>query len=104
VPLKKWLDAVTVDIWPFSLRMAIDIHNAFNGPSACSPEKIFNGQKSRHDRLLDFHTFGCPILILEASSHQGQKDTTVASKRCPNGSKCSQRIHWSMLSQTAHSP
>jgi len=71
--MEHWPDVVTLDLWPFALRMAADIHNATPGPSGLSPEEIFTQQKSRPDRLLDFHTFGCPVFVLEPSLQQGHK-------------------------------
>jgi hypothetical protein len=71
--MEKSPDAITLDLWPFALRVAADIHNATPGPSGLSPEEIFSQQKSRPDRLLDFHTFGCPVFVLHPSSQEGKK-------------------------------
>jgi len=71
--MEHWPDVVTLDLWPFALHMATDIHNATPGPSGLSPEEIFTQQKSCPDRLLDFHTFGCPVFVLEPSLQQGHK-------------------------------
>ncbi len=38
-----------------------------------SPDEIFSGQKSTKNRLADFHTFGCPVFVLEASLQDGHK-------------------------------
>jgi hypothetical protein len=69
--IEKWPDTVMLDLWPFALRMAADIHNATPGPSGLSPEEIFTQQKLRSDRLSDFHTFGCIVYKLEPSLQQG---------------------------------
>jgi hypothetical protein len=71
--IEHWPEAVSIDLWPFAIRMATDIHNATPGPSGLSPEEIFTKQKARHDRLLDFHTFGCPVFVLDPSLQQGMK-------------------------------
>jgi hypothetical protein len=73
--MEHWPDAISVDLWPFAIKMAADIHNATPGPSSLSPEEIFifTRQKARHDRLLDFHTFGCPVFVLDPSFQQGMK-------------------------------
>jgi hypothetical protein len=42
--MEHWPEVVTVDLWPFALRMAADIHNATPGPSGQSPEEIFSKQ------------------------------------------------------------
>jgi hypothetical protein len=51
--------------------MAVNVHNATPGPSGLSPEEIFSKQKSCQDQLVDFHTFGCPVFILEPRLQQG---------------------------------
>jgi hypothetical protein len=71
--MERWPGVVGLDLWPFALKLAVDIHNATPGPSGLSPEEIFSKQKSRPDRLLDFHTFGCPVYVLDPRLQQGQK-------------------------------
>jgi hypothetical protein len=51
----------------------VDIHISTPGPSGLSPDEIFSGQKSTKNRLADFHTFGCPVFVLEASLQDGHK-------------------------------
>jgi hypothetical protein len=53
--------------------MAVDVHNATPGPSGLSPDEIFSGHKSSRNRLKDFHPFGCPVFVLEASLQNGHK-------------------------------
>ncbi len=69
----RWPQTVSVEMWPFALKLAVDIHNATPGPSGLSPEEIFSRQKARQDRLTDFHTFGCPVFVLEPCLQQGLK-------------------------------
>jgi hypothetical protein len=71
--IEKWPDAITLDLWPFALKMAVDIHNATPGQSGLSPEEIFTRQKARQDRLVDFHTFGCLVFVLDPKLQQGHK-------------------------------
>jgi hypothetical protein len=71
--LEKWPEAIGLDLWPYALKMAADIHNATPGPSGLSPEEIFSRQKARPDCLLDFHTFGCPVFVLDPTLQKGQK-------------------------------
>jgi hypothetical protein len=71
--IEKWPAVITMDLWPFALKMAVDIHNATPGKSGLSPEEIFIKQKSRPDRLVDFHTFGCPVFVLDPTLQQGHK-------------------------------
>ncbi len=71
--MTRWPDTITTELWPFALKMAVDVHNATPSPSGLSPEEILSRQKSRPDRLLDFHTFGCPVFVLEPKLQQGQR-------------------------------
>jgi hypothetical protein len=71
--MEKWPEVVTLDLWPFVLCMAADIHNAMPGPSGLSLKEIFSPQKLRHDHLMDFHTFGCPVFVLDPTLQQGHK-------------------------------
>jgi hypothetical protein len=57
----SWPDIIQEQLWPFALRMAVDLHNCTPGPSGLTPEEIFTGIKGRN-RLTDFHPFGCPHL------------------------------------------
>jgi hypothetical protein len=68
-----WPDIITEDLWPFALKMAVDVHNATPGISGLSPDKIFSGHKTSRCRLKDFHPFGCPVFVLEASLQNGHK-------------------------------
>jgi hypothetical protein len=70
--LNKWPDVVTVSLWPYALRLAVDLHNATPGQSSLSPAEIFAGTKDRN-RLADFHAFGCPVFVLEACLQAGHK-------------------------------
>jgi hypothetical protein len=71
--IEKWPEAVTMDLWPFALKMAVDIHNATPEKSGLSPEEIFTKQEARQDGLVDFHTFGCPVSVLDPKLQQGHK-------------------------------
>jgi hypothetical protein len=68
-----WPDIITEDLWPFALKMAVDMHNATPGISGLSPDEIFSGQKSTKSHFTDFHPFGCPVFVLEASLQNGHK-------------------------------
>jgi hypothetical protein len=71
--IEKWPEAITLELWPFVLKMAVDKHNATPGKSGLSPEEIFTKQKARQDRLMDFHPFGCPVFDLDPKLQQGHK-------------------------------
>jgi hypothetical protein len=66
-----WPDAISEEFWPFALKLAVDIHNYTPGDSGLSPDEIFSGIKSTRNRFRDFHPFGCPVFVLEASLQDG---------------------------------
>ncbi len=68
----SWPDIIQEHLWPYALRLAVDLHNCTPTLSGLSPEEIFTGIKGRN-RLLDFHPFGCPIFVLDPSLQQGHK-------------------------------
>jgi hypothetical protein len=68
-----WPEIISDELWPFALKMAVDVHNTTPGSSGLSPTEIFSGQKSSRCRLRDFHPFGCPVFVLEASLQNGHK-------------------------------
>jgi hypothetical protein len=47
--MEHWPEVVSLDLWPFALKFAVDVHNATPGPSGLSPEEIFPKQKSWPD-------------------------------------------------------
>ena len=67
-----WPDIITQDLWTFALKLAVDVHNHTPGISGLSPIEIFSGS-SDNNRLSDFHLFGCPVFVLEASLQHGHK-------------------------------
>jgi hypothetical protein len=70
--IHKWPDVIHVYLWPFALKLAVDLHNHTPGPTGLSPAEIFTGVKDR-SCLKDFHTFGCPVFILEPHLQAGHK-------------------------------
>jgi hypothetical protein len=68
----SWPEIIQENLWPYALRLAVDLHNCTPTPSGLSPEEIFTGVKNRN-RLLDFHPFGCLIFILDPTLQQGHK-------------------------------
>jgi hypothetical protein len=68
----SWPDIISDTLWPYALRLAIDLHSSTPTISGLTPEEIFTGIKGRNC-LPDFHSFGCPIFVLEPSLQQGHK-------------------------------
>jgi hypothetical protein len=40
--MTRWPEAITTELWPFVLKMAVEVHHATPGPSGLSPEEIFS--------------------------------------------------------------
>jgi len=69
-----WPDIIQESLWPFAVKLAIDIHNSTPTPSGLCPLEIFSGHKNIHpNNLSNFHTFGCPIFVLDPSLCQNHK-------------------------------
>jgi hypothetical protein len=60
----SWPDIITKNLWPYALRLAIDLHNNTPGPSGLTPKELFTGIKGQN-HLSDFHPFGCSICVLD---------------------------------------
>jgi len=71
--IRRWPDTISEDLWPFALKLAVDIHNSTPTISGLSPDEIFSGQKSTASKFKDFHPFGCPVFVLEASLQDGHR-------------------------------
>jgi hypothetical protein len=69
--IHHWPDAISEELWPFALKLAVDVHNSTPGVSGLSPDEIFSGRKSTKPRFPDLHPFGCPVFVLEASLQDG---------------------------------
>ena len=68
--MHHWPDEVAVDLWPYALQQAVALHNATPTSTGLTPEEIFTGCKSTN-KLGDFHTFGCPVFVLESRLQAG---------------------------------
>ena len=40
-----WPDAITVELWPFTIRLVADIHNVSPRRNALSPTELFSSVK-----------------------------------------------------------
>jgi hypothetical protein len=70
---RRWPDAVTVNLWPYALRMANAVYNDVPLKGAQqSPLEIFSGMNVR-PQLRSYHHFGCPVYVLKGPLQQGQK-------------------------------
>ena len=66
----KWPDVVKFDLWPFAVKVAMDLHNAIptSRNEGITPDELFAGIEPRsHCRLNNYHVFGCPVFVLDES-------------------------------------
>jgi hypothetical protein len=68
----QWPEAITTEFWPFALKMAVDIHNVTPLYCGLTPDEIFSSQKGKQDHFKFFHTFGCPVFVLDPKLQKGQ--------------------------------
>ena len=68
--MHHWPDVITAELWPYPIKMVVDVHN--NSPSAhgLSPVELFTGVKRRANLNL-MHPFGCPAFVLDKAICNG---------------------------------
>ena len=70
---RRWPSAITVNLWPYALTLAADVRNATsNRNDGFTPIGIFTSAKQT-PQLKDFHTFGCPVYILDKRMQSASK-------------------------------
>jgi hypothetical protein len=76
----RWRRPHTVPLWPYALRMAVDIMNSTprNHGLDKLPIEIFASVSVR-PKLQNFHAFGCPIYVLNASDWASTVQVDVPS-------------------------
>ena len=68
---RKWSDGIIIVLWPYAMQATVDRHNRLSlDENGLSPlEKICN---CGEDIIpTDFHTFGCPVYVLDAANQSG---------------------------------
>ena len=65
---RKWPKVIATALWPYALQAIVDRHNRLSlDASGRSPLEKFSNTTDDID-MLDFHTWGCPVYILEAAN------------------------------------
>ena len=68
---RKWPTVITTVLWPYALQAAVDSHNRLSlDEDGLSPLEKLAGT-GEEIIPLDFHTWGCPVYILEAQNQSG---------------------------------
>jgi hypothetical protein len=68
--IHRWPSTIMTEIWPLALKLAVDLQNTTPGHTDHSPTEIFTGTKAKL-HLMDFHTLGCMVYILEPTLQNG---------------------------------
>lgn len=72
---RKWPEAITINLWPYAIRYAGDVHNHVpRKEQKRSPIQIFSDsdQTDRYN-IRCFHVFGCHVYVLNTKLQAGQK-------------------------------
>ena len=68
---KKWPDVITIVLWPYAMQATVDRHNRLSlDENGLSPIEKLSGNDEEIVPT-DFHTFGCPVYVLEAANQSG---------------------------------
>ena len=69
-----WPDAHVKDLWPLALNYAAYLYNIIpKQDSGLSPDEIWSGVTSNHEKLRVAQTWGCPAYVLDPKLQNGQK-------------------------------
>ena len=82
---RKWPSVISTVLWPFALQSIVERHNRLHlDVDGKSPLEKFSGIKD--DIVLsDFHTWGCPVYILDAPNQSGSIGTPKWEPRSHTG-------------------
>ena len=70
---RRWPSAISVHLWPYALTLAKDIRNATSKrDEGTTPLGIWSTTKQT-PRLKDFHTFACPVYVLDKRMQSANK-------------------------------
>ena len=64
-----WTDVITKELWPYAIKLAIDVGNNYPGESGLTALEPFLSTKG-HSRVKQFHSFGSPCFILDPKLFQ----------------------------------
>ena len=72
---RKWHKVIKPILWPYALLSAIERHNHLSlDKNGRSPMEKFSSTHGEID-ITDFHTWGCPVFVLDAENQSGKLGT-----------------------------
>jgi hypothetical protein len=71
--MRKWPQAITINLWPYAMRYVNDVNNALaqKGKQE-SPLELFSGIKFNVP-IRQFYPFGCPTYVLDGNLQSGKR-------------------------------
>jgi hypothetical protein len=71
--MKKWPSAITVNLWPYTIRYMNDVNNYVPRRNEHqSPIELFSST-TLNKRLNQFYHFGCPVYVLDHNLQSGKR-------------------------------
>jgi hypothetical protein len=71
--MKKWPQAITLNLWPYAIRYVNDVNNCVpRKGQEYAPIEIFSSTKMKMP-LHQFYHFGCPTYVLDPNLQSGQR-------------------------------
>ena len=71
--MRKWSKVININLWPYAMRYAADVHNAIPSKGHTkSPLELFSGIEYKIP-FRQFHHFGCPTYVLDADLQAGKR-------------------------------
>jgi hypothetical protein len=76
-----WPTSQSVSLWPYAIRVAVDVMNSRPRKDGMKmlPLQTFTASNAL-PRLKDFHTFGCPVYVLNKSLQTGKSQSKWLSR------------------------
>jgi hypothetical protein len=71
--IRKWPQAITINLWPYAMRYANEVNNALaKKGEKSSPQELFSGITTKVP-LRQFQPFGCPTYVLDSDLQAGKR-------------------------------
>ena len=69
----KWKNGIDSSLWPMAVNYATYVFNHLPSHNGLAPVDLFTGSQLPRHRLLDIHTWGCPVYVLDPTLQSGKK-------------------------------
>ena len=69
----KWKNGIDSSLWPMEVNYATYIFNHLPNDKGNASINLFSSSQLPRHRLLDIHTWGCPVYVLDPTLVNGKK-------------------------------